>query len=147
MIPDCSTLAMASLITLSISTRFWASSWARSSIASETFTRLRLVLLGNIPPSMSLKLIPISSMPTFEKISTIGMLRSETSRSTKRLSSLPLRSILRSFSRVEEDSSAAVVISSNWTSLPSSAFAAAAVPDFGSSRSSMRSSAICQALS
>ena len=145
-IPDCSTRAMASLMTLSISTSPWASSCAIISRASGTFTRRRLVDLGNIPPSISLKLMPISSIPTLEKISTMGMLRSATSRSTYRLSSLPLRNMLRSFSLVEDVSSLAWVTSSNGISLASSFAGGGLVSDLGSNRSSIRSSAICMAL-
>ena len=146
MIPDCSTFWMARFTTLSISTSPCASSWARISMASGTFILRRFVPLGNMPPSISLKLIPISSMPTLEKISTMGRLRSATSRSTNRLSSFPCRSMLRSFSRVDEVSSAPGVTSSNWTSFGSSLRGAGVLSDFGSSRSSIRSSAICEAL-
>ncbi len=52
----------------------------------EIFSNVGMEEMGinfkDMPPSMSLKLIPISSIPTLEKISTMGMLRSVTSRST-----------------------------------------------------------------
>jgi hypothetical protein len=51
---------------------------------------------------MSLKLMPISSMPVLEKISIIGVERSWISTSTGRWSSLPSFNIRRSFSRVAD---------------------------------------------
>ena len=50
--------------------------------------------------SMSLMLMSISSTPWLEMISNAGKLRSRTSISTMRSSSLPSRSCSRSFSRV-----------------------------------------------
>ena len=137
MMPLCSTFSMASLTTRSMSTRFWASSSARVLRASLTLTLRRFLFLGMILPSMSRRLIPISSMPLAEKISTMGMFFSDTSRSTKRSSSLPFLSISRSFCRVPADWSGDATASVVCPSPGAKGFAAG----LGSNRSSMRSSA------
>ena len=104
-------------------------------------------LFGKIPPNISLKFMPISSIPTFEKISTIGILRSSTSRSIYRLSSFPSRSIFLSFSLVEDDPPASGCTTSNCVSVISSSFLVSWFPAFGRRISSILSSAIFAALS
>ena len=65
-IPDCSTLSVASLTTSSMSISFCASSCTSISSASGTFTFLFFLFPGNIPPSISFRFISRSSMPIFE---------------------------------------------------------------------------------
>ena len=144
-IPDCSTCFIASSTTLSISTRCPASSWARSLRASFTLTFLFFEFLGIIEPIISFKLTPISSMPVFEKISTMGIAAlSETLRSTNLPSNFPLCNITRNFSRVEDFSTGLVTISICLFAASSSSSSLVG-PDFGKRRSRTLSSAICLA--
>ena len=98
--PEFSTRWIAWLTASSTSTSFCASSWASSRRASRTFTRRRRVRPGMRFDSMSLRLIPTSSMPCPVKTSSIGPTWACVSSSITRSSSLPARSWARSFSRV-----------------------------------------------
>src|SRR5215510_11117668 len=100
MIPESSTRRMACATASSTSTSFCASSWARSRRASPTLSRRRRVLFGRMLASMSLMLMPTSSIPCPENTSNIGPVWACTSTSICRSSSLPARSCPRSFSRV-----------------------------------------------
>ena len=107
MMPLCSVRSRARALTFSMSTSFSASDCMSISRASATFIRRRLVFLGKRLPNISLMLMPISSVPWGVKISIIGILLLWVSTSTERSLSSPLRSSLRSFSRV--DSRASVI--------------------------------------
>ena len=89
-------------VTWSMSIRRCSSSWIRYSKASLTFIFRFLVRWPKMLGSMSLRLTSISSTPWLEMISKDGKLRSRTSISTMRSSSLPSRSCWRSFSRVRD---------------------------------------------
>ena len=98
--PESSTRSMAMRVTWSMSIRRCSSSWIRYSNASLTFIFRFLVRWPKMLGSMSLMLTSISSTPWLEMISNDGKLRSRTSISTVRSSSLPSRNCWRSFSRV-----------------------------------------------
>ena len=100
MMPEFSTRTMACTTASSASTSFWASSCSRSRRASPILSRRRRVRPGRIWDSMSLRLMPTSSIPCPEKTWSIGFDWSDTSISMTRSSSLPARSWARSFSRV-----------------------------------------------
>ena len=100
MMPESSTRRMAWLTASSTSTSFCASSWARRRRASPTLSRRRRVFPGMRLASMSLMLMPTSSMPCPEKTSNMGPAWAWTSISICRSSSLPERSWPRSLSRV-----------------------------------------------
>ncbi len=142
MIPDCSTRLWASRTTLSMSMRRCTSSSSRIVSASGIRTRRRFFLCGKRFPNISLMLRPRSSTPDDEKTSIMGPPAfSVTSRLTTRASSLPSRSIWRSFSRVSEGPTSA---SPAAVSIPSGLRASAR--RMGSSRSRTRSSASSRAL-
>ncbi len=97
--PACSTRESASALAASPSISFWASSWASSSSASGTLTRRFLRFLP-IPPSISCRLMPISSIPIGPNICRLVVRSMVTSTSTSRSSSVPARRRSRNFSRV-----------------------------------------------
>ena len=138
--PESWTRRMAWATTSSMSTSFWASSWARSRRASATRTRRRLVRVGRTLDSMSLSWMPISSMPWPEKTSSMGIDCVCVSSSTIRSSSLPARSWARSFSSVASREASGATCSSE-------PLLKGSPPRRGSSRSSRRSSASRSAFS
>ncbi len=99
-IPDCSTLCVASLTTSSISMSFCASSCASISIASGIFTFLLFFLPGSMPPSISFRFISRSSIPMFE-ITPRGSIFSFISSSTYLSFISPSLSCFLSFSLVD----------------------------------------------
>ncbi len=112
MMPEFSTRWMAWLTASSMSTSFWASSWTSRRRPSATLTRRRRVRPGMKLASMSLRLIPTSSMPWPEKISSMGPPWVWTSISIRRSSSLPAFSWALSFSRVASREASGVTSSS-----------------------------------
>src|SRR6267142_362152 len=140
MMPICSARSTATRVTWSMSSSLFSSSWIKYSKASATLILRFFFCWPNIPESMSLILTSISSTPWLEMISNEGMVRSRTSRSTMRWSSLPSRSCRRSFSRVR-------CVCSRCAAISASGVPGAGGGAGGSRRSSTRSSAACSARS
>jgi len=138
--PEFSARRIAWVTASSMSTSFWASSWARSRRASATRTFRRLVLDGMMFESMSLRWMPISSMPWPERTSIIGRDCCCISSSTSRSSSRPALSCARSLSLVVSREASGATSSRELDENGSCARR-------GSRTSSSRSSASCSARS